>query len=216
MDTLSRLLDALRCLPGVGPKSAQRMAFHLLQHQRSRGLHLAASLEAAMQTVRHCKQCNNYTDHDLCRLCQNTTREQHTLCVVESPSDVYAIEQSHAYNGSYYILMGKISPLDGIGPEDIALDGLRKRIETGDIKEVILALSPTVEGQTTIHFIQSLLKSFDIIMSQPAHGIPVGGELEYLDGNTIHRALSNRSTLLNSQAEMKARDASLTETYEHS
>lgn len=195
MDILSRLIDALRCLPGVGPKSAQRMAFHLLQHQRPRGLHLASCLEAAMQHVRHCTQCNNYTDQMLCKLCQNTNREQHILCVVESPADVYAIEQSHAHQGQYYILMGKISPLDGIGPKDIALDGLKKRVETGDIREVILALSPTVEGQTTSHFIQSLLAPLGIQMSQPAHGIPVGGEFEYLDSNTISRALFNRAIL---------------------
>ncbi len=209
MDTLSRLIDALRCLPGVGPKSAQRMAFHLLQHQRPRGLHLASSLEAAMQTVRHCSQCNNYTDHALCQLCQNTAREQHTLCVVESPADVFAIEQSHAHTGQYYILMGKISPLDGIGPEDIALDGLKNRVASGNITEVILALSPTVEGQTTIHFIQALLKPYEITISQPAHGIPVGGELEYLDGHTINRALFNRKQMPNHVA-------SLTESPEHS
>ena len=216
MDTLSRLIDALRCLPGVGPKSAQRMAFHLLQHQRPRGLHLASSLEAAMQTVRHCSQCNNYTDNALCKLCQNTSREQHTLCVVESPADVYAIEQSHAHTGQYYILMGKISPLDGIGPEDIALDGLKKRVATGEIKEVILALSPTVEGQTTIHFIQTLLAPLGIKISQPAHGIPVGGELEYLDGNTISRALSNRGTLHTPKDQVLNHASSLIESFEHS
>lgn len=195
MDTLSVLIDALRCLPGVGPKSAQRMAFHLLQHQRSRGLHLAASLRDAMQTVKHCMQCNNYTDHDLCLLCQNSSREQTTLCVVESPTDVLAIEQSHAFQGLYYVLMGKISPLDGIGPEDIALEGLKARVEERHITEIILALSPSVEGQTTIHYIQTLLKPYNIKISQPAHGIPVGGELEFLDGNTITRALNNRATL---------------------
>ncbi|MDF1683588.1 MAG: recombination mediator RecR [Legionellaceae bacterium] len=195
MDTLSVLIDALRCLPGVGPKSAQRMAFHLLQHQRPRGLHLATSLSEAMQTVKHCTQCNNYTDYDLCTLCQNSSREQTTLCVVESPADVLAIEQSHAYQGLYYVLMGKISPLDGVGPEDIALDGLKIRVTEGHINEVILALSPSVEGQTTIHYIQTLLRSCGIKISQPAHGIPVGGELEFLDGNTISRALNNRGAL---------------------
>ena len=215
MDTLSRLIDALRCLPGVGPKSAQRMAFHLLQHQRPRGLHLASSLEAAMQTVRHCSQCNNYTDHTLCKLCQNTEREQHVLCVVESPADVFAIEQSHAHTGQYYILMGKISPLDGIGPDDIALDGLKNRIASGNITEVILALSPTVEGQTTIHFIQALLDPYHIQISQPAHGIPVGGEFEYLDGNTISRALSNRAILSALKTPASDHAASLVESLEH-
>jgi recombination protein RecR len=200
VDTLSRLIDALRCLPCVGPKSAQRMAFHLLQHQRPRGLHLASSLEAAMQTVRHCAQCNNYTDHTLCKLCQNTARDAHVLCVVEGPADVFAIEQSHAHTGQYYILMGKISPLDGIGPDDIALEGLKNRVASGDITEIILALSPTVEGQTTIHFIQTLLQPYDITISQPAHGLPVGGELEYLDGHTINKALSNRKQMKNHAA----------------
>lgn len=195
MDSLSRLLDALRCLPGVGPKSAQRIAFHLLQHHRPRGIHLASCLEAAMKSVKHCVQCNNYTDDVVCQLCQNTNRQPDILCVVETPADVYAIEQSHAHKGQYYILMGKISPLDGVGPDDIALKGLEKRIATGTVKEVILALSPTVEGQTTIHFIQNLLKPYDVMLTQPAHGIPVGGEFEYLDGNTIHRALTNRNTL---------------------
>ena len=210
MDTLSVLIDALRCLPGVGPKSAQRMAFHLLQHQRPRGLHLATSLSEAMTTVKHCIQCNNYTDHDLCALCQNSSREQTSLCVVESPADVLAIEQSHAYQGLYYVLMGKISPLDGIGPEDIALDGLKTRVTQGKINEVILALSPSVEGQTTIHFIQNLLRSCNITISQPAHGIPVGGELEFLDGNTISRALNNRGAL-HSFEETNARAFSHTE-----
>ena len=195
MNTLSALIDALRCLPGVGPKSAQRMEFHLLQNQRPRGIHLASCLDAAMKTVKHCKQCNNYTDNDLCTLCLNSSREQKTLCVVETPADVLAIEQSHAYQGLYYVLMGKISPLDGIGPDDIALEGLKARVLQGDINEVILALSPSVEGQTTIHFIQTLLKPCGITISQPAHGIPVGGELEFLDGNTISRALNNRGSL---------------------
>lgn len=209
MDTLARLIDALRCLPGVGPKSAQRMAFHLLQHQRPRGLQLAQALEAAMQTVQHCTQCNDYTDDALCQRCQNPNRMQHTLCVVETPADILAIEQSHAYDGQYYVLMGKISPLDGVGPEDIALDGLKKRVISGDIKEVILALSPSVEGQTTIHFIQNILSEYPIKISQPAHGLPVGGELEYLDGNTISRALSNRGTL--SPLQVKVSDLAFSE-----
>ncbi len=161
-----------------------------------------------MQSIRHCAKCNNYTDDTLCQLCQNTNREQHTLCVVESPADVYAIEQSHAHKGQYYILMGKISPLDGVGPEDIALDGLKQRVATGDINEVILALSPSVEGQTTIHFIQNLLMPLDVKISQPAHGIPVGGEFEYLDGNTISRALFNRG-ILNTAREQTPELASL-------
>ncbi|KTD22078.1 Recombination and repair protein recR [Legionella lansingensis] len=195
MDVMSRLVDALRCLPGIGPKSAQRMAFHLLQHQRQRGLHLASCLEEAMQTLHHCKRCNNYTEFELCKLCQNSARDLQTLCIVETPADVAAVEQSNAFNGSYYVLMGKISPLDGLGPDDIGLPKLRTLVIEESIKEVILALSPTVEGQTTVHFIYDLLSDQPIRISQLAHGIPSGGELEFLDGNTIGNALRNRATV---------------------
>ena len=157
MDTLNQLVEALRCLPGVGPKSAQRMAFHLLHKQRQRGLHLASSLEQAMNNIRHCEQCNNYTEYSLCVLCQNTNRNRDLLCIVENPADVFAIEQSHAFQGYYFVLMGKISPLDGLGPEDIGLPRLKNLVKEREVKEVILALSPSVEGQTTAHFIQQLL-----------------------------------------------------------
>ncbi len=195
MDALTRLVDALRCLPGVGPKSAQRMVFHLLQHQRKRGLHLATCLEDAMHNIRHCQRCNNYTTHNLCTLCQNKERDFTVLCVVENPADVAAIEQSNAYKGCYYVLMNKISPLDGIGPEDIGLPRLQQLIVDEGITEVILALSPTVEGQTTIHFIHEFLRHYPVQISQLAHGIPSGGELEFLDGNTIGSALRNRGAL---------------------
>jgi len=195
MDTLNRLVDALRCLPGVGPKSAQRMVFHLLHQQRQRGLHLASCLEQAMNNITHCERCNNYTEQALCHLCQSSNRDSLLLCVVESPADVSAIEQSHAFNGKYFVLMGKISPLDGLGPEDIGLPRLRNLILQEGIKEVILALSPSVEGQTTIHFIQQLLRDESLLISQLAHGIPSGGELEFLDGHTIGSALRNRATI---------------------
>jgi len=197
MDALSRLVDALRCLPGVGPKSAQRMAFQLLQHQRQRGLHLASCLDDAMNNITHCKRCNNYTTQEYCSICQNKNRDLTLLCVVESPADVAAIEHSSAYQGSYYVLMGRISPLDGIGPENIGLPQLKKLVGDEGIKEVILALSPTIEGQTTIHFIQELLRPNSVQISQLAHGIPSGGELEFLDGNTIGSALRNRAALTN-------------------
>ncbi|WED42517.1 recombination mediator RecR [Legionella cardiaca] len=193
MDALSRLVDALRCLPGIGPKSAQRMVFHLLQHQRQRGLHLASCLEEAMQSIHHCRRCNNYTELELCKLCQNPARNAQVLCVVETPADVAAVEQSNAFSGSYYVLMGKISPLDGMGPDDIGLPRLRNLVIDEKIQEVILALSPTVEGQTTVHFIHDLLKDYPVRVSQLAHGIPSGGELEFLDGNTIGNALRNRA-----------------------
>lgn len=195
MDTLTRLVEALRCLPGVGPKSAQRMVFHLLQNQRQRGLHLATCLEQAMTHISHCQRCNNYTEQNLCTLCQNPNRDQTLLCVVESPADVSAIEQSNAFQGKYFVLMGKISPLDGLGPDDIGLPKLKNLIAEDGIKEVIIALSPSVEGQTTVHFIQQLLRDESINISQLAHGIPSGGELEFLDGNTIGSALRNRAAI---------------------
>lgn len=193
MDPLTRLTDALRCLPGVGPKSAQRMVFHLLQHQRERGLLLARCLEDAMQRLHPCQRCNNYTATELCRLCDDKTRQSRLLCVVETPADVAAIEQSGVYQGTYYILMNKISPLDGIGPDEIGLPRLQQLIISEQITEVILALSPNVEGQTTMHFIHEALHSLPIRISQLAHGIPAGGELEYLDSHTISCALRNRS-----------------------
>lgn len=196
MDALSQLINALRCLPSVGPKSAQRMAFHLLQHQRPRGLHLAACLVDAMNNISNCQRCNNYTTSALCNICQNRNRDLTMVCVVESPADVAAIELSRAYQGCYYVLMGKISPLDGVGPEDIGLPGLQQLVANEGIKEVILALSPTIEGQTTIHFIQELLRPYDLNISQLAHGIPSGGELEFLDGNTISNAMRNRAALI--------------------
>lgn len=195
MDMLNRLVEALRCLPGVGPKSAQRMVFHLLQHQRQRGLHLASCLEQAMNQITHCQRCRNYTEQSICVLCQNPNRDSSLLCVVESPADVAAIEQSNSFQGSYFVLMGKISPLDGLGPDDIGLPKLRNLIIDEGIQEVILALSPSVEGQTTIHFIHQLLRDQPINITQLAHGIPSGGELEFLDGNTIGNALRNRALI---------------------
>lgn len=195
MDALNRLVDALRCLPGVGPKSAQRMVFHLLRHQRQRGLHLATCLERAMQLISHCTRCNNYTEQDLCSLCQNPARDNKTICIVENPADVAAVEQSNAFNGYYFVLMGKISPLDGLGPEDIGLPRLKDLIISEKIEEVILALSPSIEGQTTVHFIHELLSDQSLRISQLAHGIPSGGELEFLDSHTIGSALRNRAKL---------------------
>jgi recombination protein RecR len=202
MDTLDRLIDALRCLPGVGPKSAQRMVYHLLQNQRSRGLHLASCLEGAMRQINHCQRCNNYTEHSLCKLCrQSAQRDLTTLCIVETPSDLAAIEQSGSYKGGYFVLMGKISPLDGLGPEEIHLPKLKKLVQEEQIKELIIALSPSIEGQTTVHFIQQLFADHPVEISQLAHGIPSGGELEFLDGNTIISAIRHRSIITSSVAE---------------
>jgi recombination protein RecR len=193
MDALSRLITALRCLPGVGPKSAQRMAYNLLNKQRERGLLLANCLQEAMTTIHHCSRCNNYTSLDVCVLCNNPKRDVTTLCIVESPMDINAIEHSQAFQGCYFVLQGKISPLDGIGAEDIGLPKLEKIIQEGIVKEVILALSPSIEGLTTSHFIHELLRNQPIKVSQLAQGIPSGGELEFLDGNTIGSALRNRA-----------------------
>lgn len=193
MDTLSRLVDALRCLPGVGPKSAQRMVYHLLKHQRQRGLNLAACLEQAMRNIRSCNQCNNYSDLEICSYCSDSLRDTKTLCVVESPGDIAAIEQNNVYKGGYFVLMGKISPLDGLGPEEIHLPKLKARVTAEGVEEIIIALSPSVEGHTTIHFIQQMLKELPVRITQLAHGIPSGGELEYLDGHTIVSALRNRA-----------------------
>ncbi|MBN9230667.1 MAG: recombination protein RecR [Legionella sp.] len=195
MDMLTRLAEALRCLPGIGPKSAQRMIYHLLKHQRQRGLHLAACLEEALSQIQHCQRCRNYTEHELCIYCRNSQRDTATLCVVESPADILAIEQSHSYQGTYFVLMGKISPLDGLGPEDIGLSQLKELIIKEQTKEVILALSPSIEGHTTIHFIQQLLQEMPVHITKLAYGIPSGSELEFLDGNTIGNALRNRAVI---------------------
>ena len=192
---LNRLIEALRCLPGVGPKSAQRMVFHLLQHQRKRGLDLASCLDQAMRQITHCQRCMNYTEHSLCKLCQNPHRDGSLLCVVESPADIAAIEHSNAFNGRYFVLMGTISPIDGLGPEDIGLPKLKELIINEKTQEIILALSPGIESQTTIHFIHQLLHNHPIHITQLAHGIPSGGELEFLDGNTIGTALRNRALI---------------------
>jgi recombination protein RecR len=194
-NTLSHLINALRCLPGVGPKSAQRMVYHLLNNQRDRGLHLANCLHEAMVSIKHCQRCNNYTSQNLCALCINPNRNTDILCVVESPADVIAIEQSRAFDGYYYVLMGRVSPMDGIGPEDIGLSRLQEVIASQQIHEVIIALSPSIEGQTTGFFIQELLRNSPVRITQLAHGIPSGGELEYLDGHTIGSALRNRLAL---------------------
>jgi recombination protein RecR len=195
VDACTKLVEALRCLPGIGPKSAQRMVFHLLQKERSRGFHLANCLKEAMENIRHCVRCNNYTEEELCFLCANAVRDFSILCVVETPADLSAIEQSNAFKGTYFVLMGKISPLDGLGPEEIGLPRLKQLVLDENIKEIILALSPSIEGQTTTHFIERLFKNYAIKISQLAQGIPSGGELEYLDGNTISNALRNRACI---------------------
>ena len=190
---VQELIDSLKCLPGVGAKSAQRMAFHLLERNRHGGSKLSHTLARAMENIGHCQQCRNFTEEELCEICQSPKRKVATqLCIVETPADVIAIEQTGEFQGRYFVLMGHLSPLDGIGPDDLGLDILEKQLATGQFSEVILATNPTVEGEATAHFIAELTQTYDVEISRIAHGVPVGGELEYVDGNTLSHALSGR------------------------
>lgn len=189
---LKELVDALRCLPGVGSRTAQRMAFHLLEHDRQGGEHLASVMSAAMQNIQHCQRCRTLTEQTVCRLCSNTARDNSLLCVVEHPSDVVAIEQATAYRGYYFVLGGRLSPLDGVGPEDIGLDILEQRMDEGTVQELILATNPTVEGEVTAHYISELAAKREIATSRIAHGVPMGSELEYVDSGTLSHAFEGR------------------------
>lgn len=189
---LIRLIDSLRCMPGVGRKSAQRIAFHLLERDRGGATTLAAALADAMEGIGHCKQCRMFTEHDLCSICSATGRDDSMLCTVESPADVMAVEDSTGYRGRYFVLMGHLSPLDGIGPEDLGLPLLEDRLKTGSIAELIIATNPTVEGDATAHFLVELAGRHEISASRIAHGVPLGGELEYVDGGTLSHAFAGR------------------------
>lgn len=192
---VQELIDSLKCLPGVGAKSAQRMAFHLLERNRRGGSKLAHSLSKAMTDIGHCSQCRNFTEDELCDICQSPKRKLATnLCIVESPGDVIAIEQTGEFTGQYFVLMGHLSPIDGIGPDDLGLDVLERHFASGQFVEVILATNPTVEGEATAHYIAELAQEYQITISRIAHGVPVGGELEYVDGNTLSHALSGRKS----------------------
>lgn len=193
---LEQLMEALRCLPGVGPKSAQRMAFHLLQRNRQGGLQLAEALSQAMTEIGHCDQCRTFTEQDTCHVCTNPKRQANgQICVVETPADIAAIEATGQYSGRYFVLMGHLSPLDGIGPSDIGLDLLDYRLNIGDVEEVILATNPTVEGEATAHYIAQLCKVHGVNASRIAHGVPMGGELELVDGTTLSHSLLGRQKL---------------------
>ena len=192
---INRLIEDLRCLPGVGPKSAQRMAFHLLEHNREAAKQLAHTLLEAVEKIGHFQSCRTLTESSLCTVCTNPKRDQGKLCIVETPADVNAIEQATDYKGLYFVLMGHLSPLDGIGPKEIGLDILEQRIKEGAIEEVILATNPTVEGEATAHYISEIVKASGIRSTRIAHGVPVGGELEYVDGGTISHAFSGRRDL---------------------
>ena len=189
---LEQLIDSLRCLPGVGPKSALRMAYHLLQRDRTGAAKLGNSLENALQVLGHCTLCNNFSEADNCPLCESEKREAELLCVIEMPTDLMMMEQTQSYNGMYFVLMGRLSPLDGVGPKEINLDKLIKRAQDGVVKEVILATNYTVEGEATAHYISELLKTRGITVSRIARGLPMGGEIEYVDSGTLSMALLGR------------------------
>jgi recombination protein RecR len=189
---LDLLVEALRVLPGVGPRSAQRMAYHLLQHDREGGERLAQALVAALGSVRRCARCNNFTEEELCALCRSPRRDASLLCVVETPADLSMVEQTLSYSGMYFVLMGRLSPLDGVGPRDIGLERLLERAGAGEVQEVILATNFTNEGEATAHYIAEMLRARGIRVSRIARGVPLGGELEYVDAGTISQALLER------------------------
>lgn len=192
---LAELMDALRVLPGVGARSAQRMAFHLLERERDGGLRLAKSLEAAMQNIGNCQRCRNFSEQPVCGFCSNDQRDRRLLCVVESPSDLSAIEQATGYRGLYFVLLGRLSPLDGLGPSELGLDLLARRLEADEIEEMIVATNPNVEGEATAHYLSRLAHAAGIRVTRLAHGVPLGGELEYVDRNTLAHAFGGRLSL---------------------
>lgn len=189
---VERLIQALRCMPGVGPKSAQRIAFQLLERDRPGARELADALQDASDNVQHCERCRMLSDDELCGICASKSRDASIVCVVESPADVMAIEQYTGYRGYYFVLMGRLSPLDGIGPEELGIDRLEERFAGNEIKEVILATNPTVEGEATAHYIGELARERGLRVTRIAHGVPLGGELEYVDGGTLSHAFTGR------------------------
>ena len=194
--SLESLIEALRCLPGIGPKSAQRMAFYLMQRDRAGAKRLADALQGALAAVLHCQRCNTFTEAAICERCQSTKRDPRLLCVVETPVDMNMMEQTHAYSGLYYVLMGRVSPLDGVGPRELHLEQLLTRASDGLVREVILATNFTNEGEVTAHYLSEMLKERAIKVSRIARGVPVGGELEYVDAGTLAQALRERRSLV--------------------
>lgn len=193
-ELLDRLADAFCCLPGVGPKTAQRMVLYLLERDREGGVHLASTLVDAMENIKHCSRCRNFTEQTLCAICKNEQRDGALLCVVEGPADVLAIEQTGHYRGHYFVLMGNLSPIDGIGPKELGIDELMARCDEG-VGEVIIALASSVEGEATTHYLSEAIKSRGIAVSRIAQGVPLGGELEFIDGGTLSHALNGRKSL---------------------
>lgn len=191
---IQELVRALTLLPGVGNKSAQRMAMQLLERDRDGGRRLAAALVAAMDRVRHCERCRNFTEEALCPICQDATRDDSVLCVVEAPADLLAIEQAGSFRGRYFVLMGRLSPLDGLGPDEIGMPDLLRRARAG-VREVIVATNPTVEGEATAHYIAEALAPLGVSVTRIAHGVPMGGELEFVDSGTLAHAFAGRRPL---------------------
>ena len=191
---LSQLMDSLRCLPGVGPKSAQRMAFYLLERDRDGGKRLAQVMAEALDKIGNCQMCRTLTEESLCRICSNNDRDKSLLCIVETPADVVSIEQAVHFSGLYFVLGGSLSPLDGIGPNELGMDQLEQRLLSGEVEEVILATSTTVEGEATARFISDMTARYSIKASRIAHGVPLGGELEYIDSGTLAHAFSGRQS----------------------
>ncbi|MDH3748313.1 MAG: recombination mediator RecR [Gammaproteobacteria bacterium] len=189
---LVKLIDALRCMPGVGQKSAQRIAFHLLERDRAGASSLSSALSAAVDNIGHCSRCRMLTEHELCSICAAKGRDESQLCVVESPADVMAVEDATGFRGLYFVLMGHLSPLDGIGPEELGLSMLEERLGADDVKEMIIATNPTVEGDATAHYLAELAVRNKVQASRIAHGVPLGGELEYVDGGTLSHAFYGR------------------------
>jgi recombination protein RecR len=192
---IDQLIEALRCLPGVGPKTAQRMAFYLLDRNRENGKHLAKTVAQAMQQIGYCESCRTFSETKTCKICSNPNRDPSLLCVVETPADVIAIEQTVTYRGYYFVLMGHLSPLDGIGPNELGLNQLQKKLNAADVREIIIATNHTVEGEATAHYISEMAKPLKLQISRIAHGVPLGGELEFVDSRTLAGALANRIAL---------------------
>ena len=189
---LEQLIEALRILPGVGQKSAQRMAYHVLEREREGGQRLSEALAAAVERIGHCVRCRDFSEQPLCAVCASASRDTSLLCAVETPADRMVIEQATGYRGRYFVLQGRLSPLDGIGPRELGLDLLAHRLAEGDVRELIIATNPTVEGEATAHYLAQLARQFEVTPSRLAHGLPLGGELEYVDRGTLAHAFGSR------------------------
>ncbi|HWG10168.1 MAG TPA: recombination mediator RecR [Rhodanobacteraceae bacterium] len=194
-DLLGELIEALRALPGVGARSAQRMAFHVLERNREGGARLARALEQAVQRIGHCSRCRNFSESEICALCAGDTRDAQVLCVVETPADLLAIEQATGFRGRYFVLMGRLSPLDGLGPDELGRDLLQRRLQEDEVREIVIATNPTVEGEATAHWLAGMARAAGVRATRLAHGVPLGGELEYVDRGTLAHAFGSRQTL---------------------